>query len=143
MAHTSSDKLHLEHKLWSSEIDFWNTEIIFLKKVLQEALKGENDEEKNDRVKKYLNHLDHNVRFLNALTETIETHELFIREMMDFVAETDDIELPETDIDDEEEGVCCDNNLTDHEKTRKHLKKFRKRYGKLKKKVLKIVSLNE
>jgi len=142
MGQNSSDKLHLEHKFWSSEIGFWKEEITFLKKILHKRNEKKGRKETKEKISKYNNHLDHNLRFLDALEETIKTHELFISEMMQIVKESDDIGIPENEKGSIAAAVdIVDKNLTDHEKTKKHVKKFRKRYTKLRNKIFKIINL--
>lgn len=143
MGQNSSDKLHLEHKIWSSEIGFWKEEITFLKKILHDRNEKKGRKEIKEKISKYNNHLDHNLRFLNALEETINTHELFISEMLKNVRESDDIGIPDNEAcGTVSSSVVKDENLTDHDKTGKHIKKFRKRYKKLKNKVFKIIKIS-
>lgn len=122
--------LHEDHVSWSSEIRFYNSEIKFLKKILHNIDKKIIEEHKDSKIQKYLNHLDHNLRFLKEIQETIDTHEMF---MKDNVHTHEEVAIPVESLDE-----YSDMEFVDHEKTKKHIKEFRKRYNKLKTKIFRI-----
>lgn len=127
MDNSNIQKLHEDHIAWLSEIKFYISEINFLKKLLSIEKPSLKTAEDNKTVK-YLNHLDHNIRFLKEIKETIDTHEMFMSDS-----------YPKVESDYEEESDFFDQQeFVDHEKTKKHMKEFRKRYNKLKTKIFKI-----
>jgi hypothetical protein len=117
--------LHEDHKAWLSEIKFYMEEISFLKRILVSTSKS-NTEDDPEKVEKYINHLDHNLRFLKETKETIDTHELFMKDSFPKFQEEN---LLFTD----------DQEYVDHEKSKKHIKEFRQRYNKLKIKIFRII----
>ncbi len=133
----SLEFLHNEHTRWLEEIKFWNNEIRFLKKILSNIIQKNKEESLNTKATKYLNHLEHNSRFLRGITETIHAHESFLKH-------TSELNLPPVDTDEDDESFIASEEdfeiMTDHDKTRQHLADFRKRYQRLKNK---IYSLHE
>ena len=127
MDNSSIQKLHEDHVAWLSEIKFYIAEIKFLKSLIPVG-QSELSPDKNDKTIKYLNHLDHNLRFLIDTKETINTHEMFMK---------DSFPKDELAVYDENE-FSSQHEYVDHEKTKKHMKEFRKRYNKLKSKIFKI-----
>lgn len=131
----SLDLLHREHTKWVEEIKFWNTEIKFLKKILSRILEKNPDETINEKAKKYLNHLDHNLRFLKGISETIYAHESFLKHNLELNISETIISEDEDELSDVQETFEV---TTDHDKTRQHLADFRKRYDRLKIKIFQI-----
>ncbi|MBL6963374.1 MAG: hypothetical protein ISR55_06100 [Bacteroidetes bacterium] len=127
MDNSNIQKLHEDHLNWLSEIKFYISEIDFLKKLLK-ADKSKLKNPGDNKTVKYINHLEHNIRFLKEIKETIDTHEMFMKDS-----------YPRGEYDEEDESDFSDQQeFVNHEKTKKHMKEFRKRYNKLKIKIFKI-----
>ncbi|MEA3497075.1 MAG: hypothetical protein U9R42_13695 [Bacteroidota bacterium] len=124
MTKSKYQNLHDDHANWKEMVNNWKNEIDkFNKVLLAEALENQ-PKEHQEKLIKYDNHLKHNKRFLQDLLETIDTHELFLDELVEFNNDIDNIPL---------------DAKMDHDKTANHIKDFEKRYTKLKSKIKNII----
>jgi|GEM_PF-2055429 len=133
---TSTEQLHHEHNIWKDEIKFKLAEIKFLKKILNEIKSKNSDKDISNKADKYLNHIEHNVRFLKTILDTICAHESFLKHNYEFQHQEEVIEEKElADFDDLDEPEVI---MSDHDKTRQHLEDFKNRYERLKLKIYKL-----
>jgi len=101
MEATSYLHLHQEHRVWLSQIDFWNGEVAFLKGLCQKL-------PKHHPLTHSLTHkLDHLSRWLDNMRHQIDSHESFLKATWGDFPES--LELT---------------NLEDHGHNRDHMKHF-------------------
>ncbi len=124
MTKSKYQNLHDDHANWKEMVNKWENEIDEFNKVLFTETFESQPKEYQEKLIKYDNHLKHNKRFLQDLLETINTHELFMDELLEFNNDIDNLPL---------------DAKMDHDKTANHIKDFEKRYNKLKAKIIKII----
>ena len=124
MTKSKYQNLHDDHANWKKMVNKWENEIDEFNKILFPRALENQPKEYQEKLIKYDNHLRHNKRFLQDLLETINTHEVFLNELIEF--------------NNNDDNDSFDAKM-DHDKTAIHIKDFEKRYTKLKAKITKII----
>lgn len=110
MALNTIEFLHREHQEWLNDSKHWDHELDFLDNMLEKVKNKSNlGESQKKGIGELQNQILHHKKFLSNMIADINSHESFIKDMMD-----DDTIIDEED-------------FSDHEKHRKHVASFKQK----------------
>lgn len=114
--------LHNEHLEWLRDARHWEAELDFLTNLVK-RLKNKNISESQEKaIGEYSNDIRHHKTLLNNLVKEINSHELFLKDLMD----------------DAGVDIVGEEDLTDHNKHRTHINKFKATIRELKNGMFKL-----
>ncbi|WP_282143315.1 hypothetical protein [Cellulophaga baltica] len=119
----NNSDLHFEHKLWKSELEFWNDELKSFKNRLAELVTRWTDKDVLAKLEHYQNEFLLHEGVIEDMEETIEEHEMSISGHSDANHESMDVAM-----------------VKNHLELRKKMETQRQIYADLKKEFFKFLS---